>query len=81
MFGKLSNPYEEVVGAFASPLLFSLPSFPSPVPRVWRPTADATNDAGREEKTAKATDEKQTEVNWDILLTVWDKVAEDGEAG
>ena len=30
---------------------------------------------------AKATDEKQTEANWDILLTVWDKVNEDGEAG
>ncbi|KAK4050243.1 hypothetical protein OIV83_003564 [Microbotryomycetes sp. JL201] len=43
MFGKPTNPYEEVV--------------------------------------AKATDEKQTEVSWDILLTVWDKVNEDGEAG
>ncbi|SCV74885.1 BQ2448_7914 [Microbotryum intermedium] len=30
---------------------------------------------------AKATDEKQTDVNWDILLTVWDKVNEDGEQG
>ncbi|KAK4049882.1 hypothetical protein OIO90_005271 [Microbotryomycetes sp. JL221] len=34
-----------------------------------------------EEVVAKATDEKQTEVSWDILLTVWDKVNEDGEAG
>ncbi|SGZ20861.1 BQ5605_C021g09307 [Microbotryum silenes-dioicae] len=30
---------------------------------------------------AKATDEKQTDANWDILLTVWDKVNEDGEQG
>jgi hypothetical protein len=31
--------------------------------------------------TAKATDEKQTEINWEIALTVWDKVNEDGETG
>lgn len=30
---------------------------------------------------AKATDEKQTEINWEIALTVWDKVNEDGETG
>lgn len=30
---------------------------------------------------AKATDEKLTVENWDILLTVWDKVNEDGEPG
>ncbi|GAA5894319.1 hypothetical protein JCM6882_007629 [Rhodosporidiobolus microsporus] len=29
----------------------------------------------------KATDEKQTEINWEIALTVWDKVNEDGETG
>ncbi|GAA5979865.1 hypothetical protein JCM5350_005524 [Sporobolomyces pararoseus] len=29
----------------------------------------------------KATDEKQTEMNWETALTVWDKVNEDGEAG
>ncbi|GAA5823207.1 hypothetical protein JCM10212_003911 [Sporobolomyces blumeae] len=29
----------------------------------------------------KATDEKQTEMNWEIALTVWDKVNEDGESG
>ncbi|GAA5973824.1 hypothetical protein JCM21900_005647 [Sporobolomyces salmonicolor] len=34
-----------------------------------------------EEIIAKATDEKQTEINWEIALTVWDKVNEDGEAG
>lgn len=31
--------------------------------------------------TAKATDEKQTEVNWDTLLSVWDKVVDEGETG
>ncbi|BGP17864.1 hypothetical protein JCM10213_008339 [Rhodosporidiobolus nylandii] len=30
---------------------------------------------------AKATDEKQTEINWEIALTVWDKVNDDGEQG
>ncbi|GAA5827009.1 hypothetical protein JCM5353_008884 [Sporobolomyces roseus] len=43
MFGKPSNPYDEII--------------------------------------AKATDEKQTEMNWEIALSVWDKVNEDGETG
>ncbi|GAA5852174.1 hypothetical protein JCM8547_006689 [Rhodosporidiobolus lusitaniae] len=34
-----------------------------------------------DEVIAKATDEKQTEINWEIALTVWDKVNEDGEQG
>ncbi|BGP25997.1 class E vacuolar protein-sorting machinery protein hse1 [Rhodotorula toruloides] len=34
-----------------------------------------------DEIVAKATDEKQTEINWEIALTVWDKVNEDGESG
>lgn len=34
-----------------------------------------------DEVVAKATDEKQTVENWDVLLTVWDKVNDDGEAG
>ncbi|GAA5961873.1 hypothetical protein JCM8115_001451 [Rhodotorula mucilaginosa] len=34
-----------------------------------------------DEVVAKATDEKQTEINWEIALTVWDKVNEDGETG
>ncbi|GAA6020000.1 hypothetical protein JCM10207_006754 [Rhodosporidiobolus poonsookiae] len=34
-----------------------------------------------DELLAKATDEKQTEINWETALTVWDKVNEDGEAG
>ncbi|GAA5878262.1 hypothetical protein JCM3774_001134 [Rhodotorula dairenensis] len=34
-----------------------------------------------DEVVAKATDEKQTEINWEIALTVWDKVNEDGESG
>ncbi|GAA6017332.1 hypothetical protein JCM11491_000635 [Sporobolomyces phaffii] len=29
----------------------------------------------------KATDEKQTEINWETALSVWDKVNEDGETG
>lgn len=29
----------------------------------------------------KATDEKQTEMNWELALTVWDKVNEEGETG
>ncbi|GAA5990282.1 hypothetical protein JCM11641_006385 [Rhodosporidiobolus odoratus] len=34
-----------------------------------------------DEVITKATDEKQTEINWEIALTVWDKVNEDGEQG
>ncbi|KAL8276379.1 hypothetical protein RQP46_011224 [Phenoliferia psychrophenolica] len=33
------------------------------------------------EREAKATDENQTGENWEIFLTVWEKVNEDGEAG
>lgn len=31
--------------------------------------------------TAKATDEKQTEINWEVALNVCDKVNDDGETG
>jgi hypothetical protein len=34
-----------------------------------------------EEIVAKATDEKQTVEAWDVLLTIWDKVNDDGEDG
>ncbi|CEQ41504.1 SPOSA6832_03237, partial [Sporobolomyces salmonicolor] len=73
MFGKPNNPYEEIIGPFllrtnsprTTPLTLSL----------------CVIVRGLRVNPAKATDEKQTEINWEIALTVWDKVNEDGEAG
>ena len=73
MFGKPSNPYDEIIGIFLSL---------SPRPFLIAPTFSSLNQSLRVcVCSAKATDEKQTEMNWEVALTVWDKVNEDGETG
>ncbi len=67
---KAANPYDEIVGTSPRPGRSGL---------MWGGLRALTE--ARCGSTAKATEEKQTEVNWDTLLSVWDKVADEGETG
>ena len=71
MFGRPANPYDEVVGE------------PAPTPPPPRPTSTNHSSPRRHSRlrAAKATDEKQTEINWEVALNVCDKVNDDGETG